>query len=80
METRNPIQIKDIKKGDVFFERGTMNWYSLSALEDGHSPGAMEIMGKTYDQFCCDVRTEFGDKINILVTEGLDHYCGKYFK
>jgi hypothetical protein len=76
----NPIQIKDIKKGDVFYERGSMGWYSLSALEDGHFLGSMEIMGKIYDQFTLDVLTEFGDRINILVTEGLSHYCGKYYK
>jgi hypothetical protein len=75
-----PIKIKDIKKGDVFYERGSMDWYSLSALEDGHFLGSMEIMGKIYDQFCCDVRTEHGDVINILVTEGLPQYNAKYYK
>jgi hypothetical protein len=76
----NPVKIKDIKKGDVFYERGSMDWYSLSALNDGRFLTATEIMGKVYDQFTVDVRTEYGDVINILVTEGLDHYCGKYYK
>ncbi len=76
----DPVKIKDIKKGDVFYERGSMDWYSLSALEDGHFKGTIDIMGKMYDQFTVDVKTEFGDIINILVTEGLDHYCGKYYK
>jgi hypothetical protein len=75
-----PIKIKDIKKGDVFYERGSMDWYSLSALEDGHFLGSMEIMGKVCDQFTVNVKTEFGDVINILVTEGLEHYCAKYYK
>jgi len=80
METRSPIQIKDIKKSDVFFERGSMDWYKLIALEDGHFKGTVTILGKTYDQYQVEVINEFDEKINILVTEGLQHYNGKYFK
>jgi hypothetical protein len=80
METRNPIQIKDIKKGDIFFERGSMVWYKLIALEDGHFKGTVTILGKTYDQYQVEVIDEFDKKINILITEGLNQYCGKYFK
>jgi len=76
----NPVEIKDIKKGDVFYERGTMDWYTLSALEDGHFKGKMEIMDRVYDQYCVDVMTEWGERINVLVTEGLEHYCAKYYK
>jgi len=80
METRSPIQIKDIKKGDIFFERGSADWYKLIALEDGHFKGTVDILGKTYDQYQVEVTDEFDKKINILVTEGLQHYNGKYFK
>jgi len=76
----NPVKIKDIKKGDVFYERGSMDWYTLSALDYGHFKGNIEIMGEVYDQYQIEVMTEFGEKINILVTEGLQHYNGKYYK
>jgi hypothetical protein len=75
-----PIHIKDIKKGDVFYERGSMDWYKLSALEDGHFKGTVDIMGKVYDQFKVNVRSEFEEKITVLVTEGLVQYNAKYFK
>jgi hypothetical protein len=76
----DPIKIKDIKKGDVFFERGSMDWYKLIALEDGYFKGTITIMDKTYDQYQVEVVDEFDERIDVLVTEGLQHYNGKYFK
>ena len=74
------IQIKDIKQGDVFYERGSMDWYKLEALEDGYYKGAIEIMGTIYKQYQVKVKTEFKEELYVLVTEGLPHYSGKYFK
>ena len=74
------IQIKDIKQGDVFYERGSMDWYKLEALEDGHYKGDIEIMGTIYKQYQVKVKTEFKEELYVLVTEGLPHYSGKYFK
>jgi hypothetical protein len=75
-----PIEIKDIKKGDTFFEKGPWNWHTLTALEDGHFRGKLDIMDKTYDQYEVMVLSNSGQKYNILVTEGLNHYNGKFFK
>jgi hypothetical protein len=74
-----PINLKEIKKGDVFYERGGLDWYKLIALEDGHFKGTIDITGKTYDQYQVEVINEFDEKINILVTEGLPQYNGKYY-
>jgi len=74
-----PINLKEIKKGDVFYERGGLDWYKLIALEDGYFKGTIDIMGKTYDQYQVEVINEFDEKINILVTEGLQQYNGKYY-
>ena len=76
----NPVNIKDIKKGDIFYERGTWDWYKLEALEDAYYSGDLEMSGKTYKQYCVRVDSEMAGKFNVLVTEGLDHYCGKYYK
>ena len=74
-----PIKIKDIKKGDVFYERGSMHWYKLIALEHGHFKGTVDILGKTYDQYQVQVVNEFDEKIHVLVTEGLQQYNGRYY-
>lgn len=79
-ESVTPIELKDIKRGDIFYERGSMDWYSLSALEDSHYKGDIEIMGKSYKQYQVKVKTEFNEELYVLVTEGLPHYSGKYFK
>lgn len=75
-----PIEIKDIKKGDTFFEKGPWKWHRLTALEDGHFKGKIGIMDKTYDQYEVRVQSEFGMEYNVLVTENLNHYNGKFFK
>jgi hypothetical protein len=73
------INLKEIKKGDIFYERGGLDWYKLIALEDGHFKGTIDITGKTYDQYQVKVINEFDERINILVTEGLPQYNGKYY-
>jgi len=78
--TMQPIEIKDIKKGDIFYERGTWDWYKMTALEDAYCSGDVEINKKTYKQYSVKVETEFADSFNVLVTEGLEHYCAKYYK
>lgn len=85
-ETINPgltmqlVQIKDIKKGDVFYEKGAWDRYKMTALEDGHFKGTIDVLDKTYDQYEVEVVSEFGKRFTILVTEGMNHYCGKFFK
>jgi hypothetical protein len=74
-----PIEIKHIKKGDTFFEKGPWNWHKLKALEDGQFKGTINIMGKTHNQYEIHVLSEFGREYNILVTEGLNHYNPKFF-
>jgi hypothetical protein len=76
----NQLEIKDIKKGDTFFEKGPWNWHKLKALEDGHFTKKINIMDKSYDQYEVRVQSEFGIEYNILVTENLNHYNGKFFK
>lgn len=72
--------LKEIKKGDFFYERGSFDWYKLEALEDGYYKGDIEIMGENYKQYQIKVKTEFNEIIDILVTDGLSHYCGKYYR
>lgn len=76
----SPIEVKDIKQGDIFYERGGLDWYKLEALEDGRYKGDIEIQEKTYKQYQVKVRTEHNEELYILVTEGLQHYNGKYYK
>ena len=68
---RIQIQIKDIKKDTVFWEKHK----SFAALEDGYCKGVIEIYGKTYNQYAVKAKfTENSDVINFLVTEGHEHY------
>ena len=75
-----PIDIKNIKKGDVFYERGGLNWYKFTALEDCKDKGYITIAKKDYKQYMVNVENEFGETTYLLVTDGLSHYCGKYYK
>ena len=74
-----PIEIKNIKKGQVFYERGCADWYSLSALEDAYFKGNISINGDEYRQYTVKTVNEFGEILHILITEGLAHYNGKYY-
>lgn len=78
--TLKPVEIKDIKQGDVFYERGSFDWYKLEALEDGYYDGELDLMEKTYKQYRVRVKTEWNEEIDVLVTEGLPHYSAKYYK
>lgn len=78
--TLQPVEVKNIKEGDVFYERGSFDWYKLIALEDGYYDGDLELMEKTYKQYRVRCKTEANDILNVLVTEGLPHYCSKYYK
>jgi hypothetical protein len=75
-----PIELKNVKKGDVFYERGGLHWYKFEALEDCRCKGDIEIQGKLYKQYTVYTRNEFEEEGYLLVTEGLPHYSGKYFK
>ena len=75
-----PVELKDIKKDDVFYERGGLDWYSFKALNDTKHIGQVEINGILYDQYKVNVLNEFGKRTHLLVTEGLNQYSGKYYK
>lgn len=75
-----PIEIKNIKAGDIFYERGGLDWYKFEALEDCRYKGEIEIMGKNYKQYIINVRNEFNEETYLLVTEGLPQYAKKYYK
>jgi hypothetical protein len=73
------INLKEIKKGDIFYERGGLDWYKFQALGDAKCIGQVEIMDKVYDQYKVNVLNEFGEKTYLMVTEGLQQYNGKYY-
>jgi hypothetical protein len=66
------LQIKDIKKGDIFWEKSR----AFRALEDRRTlKGNMKIFGKLCDQY--EVKAECltdGSDVNFLVTDGAEHY------
>jgi hypothetical protein len=74
-----PINLKEIKKGDVFYERGGLDWYKFKALNDAKFIGQVEIMDNLYDQYKVNVLNEFGERTYLMVTEGLQQYNGKYY-
>ncbi len=78
--TLMPIAIKDLKKGDVFYERAALNWYKFEALEDAQYKGDIVIAKESYKQYQILTRNEFNEDRYLLVTEGLMHYNGKYYK
>jgi len=79
-KTLKPISIKDLKKGDVFYERAALNWYKFTALEDCQCKGDITINKETYKQYMILTKNEFDEERYLLVTEGLMHYNGKYYK
>jgi hypothetical protein len=74
-----PINLKEIKKGDVFYERGGLDWYKFKALNDAKFIGQVEITDNLYDQYKVNVLNEFGERTYLMVTEGLQQYNGKYY-
>ena len=75
-----PVQLKDIKENDVFYERGGIDWYTFKAQDDAKCIGEIEINGKRYDQYKVNVLNEFSKRTHLMVTEGLNAYNGKYYK
>lgn len=74
------INLKEIKKGDIFYERGGLDWYEFKALNDAKYIGQVEINGKLYEQYKINVLNEFGERTHLMISEGLNHYNGKYYK
>ncbi len=74
-----PINLKEIKKGDVFYERGGLDWYKFKALNDAKFIGQVEIMDNLHDQYKVNVLNEFGERTYLMITEGLQQYNGKYY-
>lgn len=65
------IEIKDIKKDTVFWERDK----SFTAIEDGYFSGVIEIYKTKYNQYKVRGKcNKTGDIVNFLVTEGHGHY------
>lgn len=75
-----PIELKSVKKGDIFYERVPLHWHKFEALEDCKHKEDIEIMNKLFKQYSVLVRNEHAEERHLLVTEGLSYYCGKYFK
>ncbi len=73
------VDFKEIKKGDVFYERGGLDWYEFKALEDSYLKGVIDISGKTYNQYVVKVLNEFGEETRLLITEGLPMYANAYY-
>jgi len=70
------IEIKDIKKDTVFWERDQ----SFTALEDGYFSGVVEIWETKCDQYRVQGKCNItGDIVNFLVTEGHEHYGPKLY-
>jgi len=74
-----PIELKNVKKGDVFYERGGLDWYKFEALEDCRYKGDIEIQDKFYKQYIVNVRNEFQEETYLLHTECLPHYAKQYY-
>ena len=70
------IEIKDIKKDTVFWERDQ----SFTAIEDGYFSGVVDIYKTEYDQYRVQGKcNKTGDIVNFLVTEGHEHYGPKLY-
>lgn len=75
-----PIAIKDVKKGDAFYEKIGLHEYKFQALEDAVDKGYITIAKQEYKQYMVNIRNEYGEESYLMVTEGLEHYNGKYYK
>ena len=65
------IEIKDIKKDTVFWERDQ----SFTAIEDGYFSGVVDIDKTEYDQYRVQGKcNKTGAIVNFLVSEGHGHY------
>lgn len=78
--TLQPVHIKELKKGDTFYERGAWDWYKFEALEDAQYKGDITIAGDNYKQYMIFVRNDFKEERYLLITDGLSHYNGKYYR
>lgn len=74
-----PIELKKVKKGDIFYERGGLHYYKFEALEDCRYKGDIEIQSKLYKQYIVNVRNEHNEESYLLHTECLPHYANQYF-
>lgn len=73
------ISLKDIKKGDIFYEKIGLHEYRYEALEDAFDKGFITIAKKEYKQYMVNVLNEFKEISYMLVTEGLSHYNSKFY-
>lgn len=78
----NSIHLKNIKKDQVFFERGDYGagMLKMIALEDARESGFMEHEGRKLKQWSCkakNLKTE--EVIDYLTTENCEHYGPKLF-
>lgn len=75
-----PIQLKDVKKGDVFYEKVGLHEYRFEALEDAFDKGFITIAKEHYKQYMVNVKNEHEEISYMLVTDGLSHYNSKFYK
>lgn len=66
------LQLKDIKKGQIFWDK----WAQCESLEDAHESGVTDLPGRPVcKQWSMKGKViEDGTIINFLVTEGAEHY------
>ena len=75
-----PIELKDVKRGDIFYQTVGLKEYRFEALEDSVDKGYITIAKQEYKQYMVNIRNEYGEESYLMVTEGLAHYNGKYYK
>lgn len=74
------VEIKDIKKGDIFYERYHRKLYKYIALEDAQDKGNIIIAKEPYKQYQILILNEHKEERYMLVTPDLSHYNNRYYK
>lgn len=75
-----PIQLKEIKKGDIFFEKVGLHEYKFEALQNAEDKGYITIAGQQYKQYMVHIKGEHKEISYLMVTDGLAHYNSKFYK
>jgi len=62
-----PVQIKDIKEGDILFESEGVDWGKLITLMDGRFKSTLNAADKRHKQYEVEVINEHNEKVTVLV-------------
>ena len=73
------IELKNIKKGDTFYEQAGEVQYKFVALNDCVQIGEIQVMDQTFKQYKVDVENDQGQKTYITITDGFGPSGGSYF-